>query len=124
MKFLKNVVISFICFNFVIIGSLSAQETLKVSAVALEQKIQELNTKISPHDQLREKLIANLDKKSGQKILSAYGVDKEEFKMRLMAMSERDLREMLESEKQVGGDVVVISLSTLLIIIILLLLID
>lgn len=124
MKVLNNVMVYFLCFNFTLIGTLSARETLKASGKELDMKLRELKSKTSTHGQLREKLLRNIDKQAGHKVLEAYGVDKEEFKLRLMAMSEGDLRQMLENKNQVGGDVVVISLSTLFIIIILLLLID
>ncbi len=124
MRFLKNVMVYFICFNFAFLGSAMASERAKVSVKELDSKLRELKIKTSPNDNLREKLLRNLSTEEGQKVLQAYGVDEDEFKKRMIAMSDRDLREMLENKKQVGGEVVVISLTTLLLVIIILLLID
>lgn len=120
MRFLKNVMVYFLCLNFMVIGQAIADTSVK----DLDVKLRELKAKTTPKDQLREKLLRNIDRPEGQKVLEAYGVDKDEFKKRMMAMSERDLREMLENKKQVGGEVIVISLTTLLLVIIILLLID
>lgn len=124
MKFLKNVMIYFLCANFALLGSAYALETKAHLASDLGHKLQELKERTRTETNFRNKLLENLEKEEGKKILEAYGVDKDEFKKRMMAMSENDIRQMLQNDKQVGGEVIIVSLTTILLVVIIILLID
>ena len=114
----------FLCANFALIGGVAGAESTKVLARDLNHKIKELKERTRPDSGLREKLLQNIEKEEGKRVLEAYGVDEAEFKKRVMAMSETDLRQMLENKRQVGGEVIVVSLTTILLVVIILLLID
>ncbi len=72
---------------------------------------------------LRAKLKAELEKDEFVAKLKAVGVSKGEVQMRLAAMTDQELAQVQQGvSRQVGGDVVVISVGTLLLIIIIILL--
>lgn len=124
MKILKNVMAYFLCANFLFLSSAWATQNTQLLVSDLEHKLRELKEHTHSQTNFRSKILQNLEKEEGRKLLEVYGVDKEEFKKRMMAMSENDIRQMLENDKQVGGEVIVVSLTTILLVIIVLLLID
>jgi hypothetical protein len=73
---------------------------------------------------LSEELIKNIDKPEVQKKLAGFGITPAEAKLRVAALSDKEIKDMINSKGslQAGGDVI-IGLTTVLLIIIIVLLI-
>lgn len=77
------------------------------------------------NNSLKTKILEKIEQEEAQEQIAKLGISPEEAKLRIAALSEREIRSIANGENnQAGGEVVVIGLSTLLIIIIILLLID
>ena len=82
--------------------------------------VQEL---LGDQSDLRGEITQGLEDQKVLAELGKLGVDKNEVKLRLAAMSDQELNQISQGlQRQVGGDVVVISITTLLLGIIILLL--
>lgn len=70
---------------------------------------------------LSQQLVKKIDDPKVQKQLAKFGISPEEAKLRVAALSDREIRDLANSQ-QAGGDVVIISLTTILLIVIIVLL--
>lgn len=75
-------------------------------------------------ENLREKMLRNLDDPRVQKEMGRLGVQKSEVQARLAAMSDRELNQVSkQTMQQAGGDNIVISATALIIILLLIIII-
>ncbi len=71
-----------------------------------------------------KRILSEMDKPEIQAQIRDLGIDVEEAKVRIAALSDKEIEAAMAGENQAGGEVVVISLTTLLVVVIILLLID
>lgn len=74
---------------------------------------------------LSQQLLTELEKADTQAELNKMGLDPEEAKLRIAALSDNEIEQMLNgTQAHAGGDVIVVSLTTILLVVIIILLID
>ncbi len=72
---------------------------------------------------LSQEIIHKIETPEVQKKLAEFGISAKEAKQRVAALSDNEIRDMLNSKtQQAGGDVIAISLTTVLLIVIIVLL--
>lgn len=82
-----------------------------------------LNLSETEKHSLAERMVSQFNHPMVVAKMQKLGVDPIEEKARMLALSDREIRDIIENPNQTGGDVIVVSLTTILLVVLIYLLI-